>query len=115
MQPFIWGGVMLSPLIGLFSGAVFRPAYRQGFGSQLFLSLLTLYAAAFTFGAIAGTCDALRMIPNRLIPETIVQGVLGTLFGTTIYLFYLWPLSFFNHVAVCSLSEAISGERIDAD
>jgi hypothetical protein len=95
----IAGGLAASPLIGLFIGLVYLPAYKLPSWAQGLLALLTLYIAVALFGCAVGVYDALRAIPNRGSGEVILQQVLAAVIGITVsgYVLVLWPLAFLNH------------------
>ncbi len=103
MMPFILGGIVASPFIGLLAGLVYRRACNSSLANRVFFSLLTLYLAAALFGLASGITDAFRTIPSRMPSAVIIQTVLATLWGVTFtgYVFLLWPLSFFNHALLC--------------
>ena len=98
----IWGGILVSPLIGLAAGAIYQPAYRLSGTARVAMSLFTLYVAAALFGLAAGLFDAIRGLPGgvaRSPGEVIYQGIIGTLWGITFtgYVVILWPLAHLNH------------------
>jgi hypothetical protein len=93
----MWGGVIASPLIGLFIGFIYRPAYKVSKGWQVFFSLITLYVAATLFGTAMGMYVAYGHLQSP--SEVILYFVRITLLGLTLsgYLLLFWPLSFLNH------------------
>lgn len=93
------GGMIASPLIGLFIGFVFLPAYKLPKFVQFALSLVSLYLAVALFGLGVGLYDAARDVPNRTgTLEVILQTVIASWFGVTMgYVLILWPLAFLNH------------------
>ena len=94
----VLGGLLVSPLIGLFIGLIFRPAYRLPRFVQFALSLATLYVAVALFGFAVGLSDAARAIPNRRTIEVIFQAMIGCIMGVTMgYVLILWPLAYLNH------------------
>ena len=98
-RKFIFGGLVLSPLIGIVIGLIYLPAYRFSKWIQALCSLVTLYVAASLFGFAVGLFDALGLIPNRAIGEVILENVIVSILGITItgYVLVLWPLAFLNH------------------
>ncbi|HIA28538.1 MAG TPA: hypothetical protein EYN79_10590 [Planctomycetes bacterium] len=113
MSPQIWGGIAVSPLIGLVAGAVYRPAYRFPFSGRVAMSLFTFYLSVALFGIACGIFDALRELPDgsqRNTIPVIFQGLAGTFYGVTAtgFVGFLWPLAHLNHwfvgrVARCHL------------
>lgn len=105
----IWGGIVVSPLIGLAVGAVYRPAYRSSATARVAMSLLTLYVAAALFGLAVGVFDAGQGVygaGTRSSGEVICQGLVGTVWGLTFtgYVVILWPLAHLNHRLVGRLA-----------
>ena len=101
-RSIIWGGIAVSPLIGLAVGALYRPANKLSGPARVTMSLFTLYVAAALFGLAAGLLDALLGLPGgkpRQVGEVIYQTIVGTLWGITFtgYVVILWPLAYFNH------------------
>jgi hypothetical protein len=101
--PFIWGGIVASPVIGLTVGLLYLNACNWRRVARIFLSLATLYIAVFLFGLAMGVCDALRPIPNRISLAVVIQSINACLWGVTVpgTFLLLWPLSFLNHSLVC--------------
>jgi hypothetical protein len=93
-------------VIGCLAGEIYRPFCRRGKVVRVFGSVATLYAAGTMFGLACGLCDAIRPVPSRLLPEVVLQTAAATTFGTTLYILFLWPLSYLNHSLVCRLSKA---------
>jgi hypothetical protein len=92
------GGLLASPLIGLFIGWIFLPVYKLPRFVQFALSLVTLYVAVALFGFGVGLSDAVRNIPNRRTSEVIFQAVIACIMGVTMgYVLVLWPLAYLNH------------------
>lgn len=100
----IFGGIMVSPLIGLAVGILYRPACGLALAARIFLSLATLYLAVTLFGAASGVFGAFVSGPPGFKWEEVVETILATLWGVTLtgWLVVLWPLSFVNHTLVCS-------------
>lgn len=99
MGEIVWGGVMVSPIIGLAVGLACQNATNWSSAIRVFASLGALYAAVAAFGFAAGIYDAfVRDIPNRITGAVILQSILGSLWGITFtgYLVLLWPLAFAN-------------------
>lgn len=114
MQRIIWGGMVVSPLIGLGVGALYRPAYRFPAAARFAMSLLTLYVAAALFGLASGLFDAARGLPGgarRITSAVILQDISGTLWGLTFtgYVAVLWPLAHLNHWFVGRLTGPADG------
>ena len=112
LDRLIWGGVLVSPLIGLAIGRVaawLRPS--SWLGSKLgraFASVVGLYAAVSLFGLAVGVYDlATGDIRNRIASAVVIQAVLGVLWGATFtgYFVILWPLAYLNHALLWRLEE----------
>jgi hypothetical protein len=95
----VFGGLIVSPLIGLIVATAYLPAYRFRKWVQALASLGTLYTAVALFGLAIGVYDALRPIPNRSTVEVILQMGLIAVLGITFmgYPLVLWPLAFLTH------------------
>ena len=101
----VFGGLVVSPLIGLFIGLIFRPAYKLPRFVQFALSVVTLYIAVALFGLAVGLSDAARDIPNRSTFEVIFQAMIGCIMGVTLgYVLILWPLAYLNHRLLAHLA-----------
>lgn len=101
-RDIIWGGIVVSPLIGLVVGAIYRPVYKRSVPAQIAMSLLSLYVAAALFGLGVGLFDVVQGLPGDVLRGTgavISQSILGTLWGITFtgYVVVLWPLAHLNH------------------
>jgi len=99
MGSIIWGGVAVSPGIGIIMAHVSRHAYKFRLWGRVFFALLTLYWGAILFGLATGLADVCRGNPNSIPHALILHSVLATLWGVTFtgYIVVLWPLSFLNH------------------
>ncbi len=98
--PGLWGGILISPFIGLLIGSVHRPTYAFPLILRVVLALATLYAAAALFGLIIGVVEeVIETNPNHVKGASIIEWVLATLWGVTFtgYFLLLWPLAFANH------------------
>jgi hypothetical protein len=97
MWPFIWGGIVTSPLIGLAVGLLFlfAGACERSLSVRIFLSLATFYLAVVLFGVSAGIFDAMRLPPDRNALSIILQAINGCLWGVTITGF-LWSYGRFR-------------------
>ena len=99
----IWGGLLVSPFIGLLMGlTVGRIRVRPAL-ARAAVSLVALYLATFLFGLSVGAWDLLTGVNSgpgwRRIPEAVVlQGGIGMMWGLTFtgYLVLLWPLAYVN-------------------
>jgi hypothetical protein len=105
MYPFICGGAIVSPLIGLLIGYVSRSFRREDYLRNAFISLGSLYVSAVLFGISCGFYDLLtRFWLNRDPIEVVFQAVAPMVIGTTMFIAFLWPLSAITHLTICSLS-----------
>jgi len=101
--PWIWGPIVVSPLIGVVAGAIYLPAYRFPIAGRLAMSLLTLYLSAALFGLAWGITDAVGAMGDaggrRNTIEVVYQGLVGTFYGVTFtgFVVLLWPLAHLNH------------------
>ena len=100
--PGLWGGIVVSPFIGLLIGLVHRPTYAFPLILRAFLALFTLYAAVTVFGLVVGAVEAVTENNPNTIENAIndvTEWVLATLWGVTFagYVLFLWPLAFANH------------------
>ena len=98
--PGLWGGIAVSPLIGLLVGLIHRPTYGFPLILRVFLALVTLYAAVALFGLVVGAIEAAIENDPRVIKSAVViEWVLAALWGVTFtgYVLFLWPLAFANH------------------
>jgi len=96
----IWGGLIASPLIGLFIGAITLRWFRLPVYLRVAATLVSLYVAASLFGLAVGVYDWLALdIPDRIPHGVVVQAVLAVLWGLTFmgYFIVLWPLAYLNH------------------
>jgi hypothetical protein len=93
----IWGGVIASPLIGLFMGWASKRYQRDSTLARVGASLVGLYVAATLFGLAVGVFDLL-IGENRIVLEVILQSVIAVLWGLTLmgYFVILWPLAYLN-------------------
>jgi hypothetical protein len=96
--------VLASPLIGLVVGICFRWIHRLSRSGKLFVSLVSLYAAAALFGLALGFADLARDIPttpgaSRIPSAVVLQAVFAVWWGLTFYGYFLilWPLAYLNH------------------
>ena len=109
LGPLIWGGVALSPLIGIAAGLASR-VFPTGYVRRVLFSLASLYLAASVFGLGVGVYD-LQTGANsgdgwyRIPSAVVLQSIVGTLWGLTFtgYFLVLWPLSYANHSLVSRL------------
>jgi len=53
----IWGGVLVSPLIGVLVGLTAARLHKLPAGGRAFVSLVGLYGATFLFGLAVGLGD----------------------------------------------------------
>jgi hypothetical protein len=108
MYPFICGGAIVSPLIGLIVGYASRSFRREDYLRNAFISLGSLYVSAVLFGMACGLYDLLtRFWLNRDPGEVVFQAVVPTVIGTTMFIWLLWPLSAITHLTICSLSSKV--------
>ena len=101
----VWGGVVVSPLIGVLVGLSLRRLAPGTTRGRLAVSLVDLYAAVAVFGAAVGVFDLVTGVNagvgwRRDPSAVILQAVLASLWGITLtgYVLLLWPLSYFNHL-----------------
>jgi hypothetical protein len=95
----IWGGIIMSPLIGILIGGLSRRMHNKPRWVQIAGSLFYLYVAASCF-AIGMALASLAFGPHNVrFSATLIEHVLAVLWGLTLggYALVLWPLSFFNH------------------
>lgn len=106
-----WGGVMAAPLIGIFVGALYRPAYDHGPITRGFASLLTLSIAITMFAIGVGFGQLLAATATHREPMT--AWILGTWWGVTCYgyLLFLWPLAWLNHRLLGPAARQMGGWR----
>jgi len=98
--PGLWGGILVSPFIGLLIGLVHRPTYAFPLILRVVLALASLYAAAALFGVVIGIVEeVIETSPNHVKGASIIEWVLATLWGVTFtgYFLFLWPMAFANH------------------
>jgi len=96
----IWGGVIVSPFIGLLMGLASFRIVRLSLSLRVVSVLVTLYLAASLFGLAVGIHDALTVnIPNTILYAVVLQDLLAVLWGITFtgYVVVLWPLAYLNH------------------
>jgi hypothetical protein len=125
LDRLVWGGIVVSPLIGLAVGraaACLRPSSNPAklgsrLGSKLgraFVSLAGLYIAASLFGLAVGVYDlATGDSEHRIASAVVIQSVLGVLWGVTFtgYVVILWPLAYLNHTLLWRLLPAKNQTR----
>jgi hypothetical protein len=110
----VLGGVIVSPLIGLAIGIASTSSYRRRFWFLFPWSVLTLYIAVIVFGVAMGTWDVVARIVAGRSPATfveatahVIQPATGAVWVVTLlYLPYLWPLAWINHVLLRVLYRA---------
>ena len=99
--PVIWGGVLAAPLIGLPVGRALHPWFERVEGYRRGLvALASVYAGAIAFGLAVGLYDLVRGGTSRVALEVVLQAVLGTLWGATLFIIALWPLAYGTHWAL---------------
>lgn len=117
LDRLVWGGIIVSPLIGLAVGRAatwLRPSSNPAklgskLGSKLgraFVSLAGLYIAASLFGLAVGMYDlATGDTAHRIATAVVMQSILGVLWGVTFtgYVLILWPLAYLNHTLLWRL------------
>lgn len=99
LKKWLWGGLVVSPLIGLLIGWALTHVHGWRFPARAAASLVGLYVAVALFGLAAGTFDVLaHPIPNRKSPEAVLEIVIAMLWGLTFlsWLVPLWPLAMLN-------------------
>lgn len=94
----IWAGVALGPLIGGSVGVLMQHRFQQT-GWRWLTALGTLYVSASAFGLAAGVYELWTHPGNRPF-EMIWSGVAMTLYGTTLFVLFLWPLAYGTHLLV---------------
>ena len=104
----IWGGILISPLIGIAMGLIAEQfSGWSSLGGRLLVSLLSLYSSAALFGLGVGALDWFTGTNSgdgwRRIPIEVLRGsILGVWWGLTFtgYFLLLWPLSHASHIFV---------------
>jgi hypothetical protein len=103
----VWGGVLVSPVIGALAGMLSMQFRQRRVLGQALLALTSLYCAAALFGAAVGLADALFGVNagpgwHRTTGAVMIESVLAMLWGLTFtgYVMVLWPLAWANHVIV---------------
>ena len=61
----IWAGVVVSPLIGLVAGWLYRPTCAESLGRRVAMRCATLCVAVTMFGLGLGWWDAARPLPSH--------------------------------------------------
>lgn len=109
MGSIIWGGIFVSPLIGLAAGTISKNFDRPNGWLRALIALVSLYVAAALFGIGAGLFDLLARTNSgpwgsRIPSAVVIQSVLGVLWGLTFtgYFVILWPLAYLNHALVAT-------------
>ncbi len=99
VEPWFWGGIAASPLIGILMGHLARSYGTKPSPLPILSSLFVLYLAASCFAVATGTTDFF----SQRIPVTLPAALMAHLWaacailtGSGIFLL-LWPLAFFNH------------------
>ena len=99
----IWGGVLVSPVIGILVGLTAARLRNLPAGGRVIVSLVGLYAATLLFGLAVGLGDLATGVNSsegsqRIPGAVILQSGLGFLWGLTFmgYIVVLWPLSYLN-------------------
>jgi hypothetical protein len=99
----IWGGVLVSPVIGVLVGLTAARLRKLPAGGRAFVSLVGLYGATCLFGLAVGVGDLATGVNrgegwHRIPGAVIMQSAVGFLWGLTFmgYIVVLWPLSYLN-------------------
>ena len=96
----VWGGVIASPFIGVAVTALVHPRLLAARGWIRGLwALVSVYLGAISFSVACGVAAAIRSSPGRGLIETLLEPVVGVLWGVTLtgYLLFLWPLASLTH------------------
>ena len=106
MNTGIGGGILASPLIGIFMGRSSKAFRERSILVRVAIALLTLYCAAALFGAAGGVAEFIVSLGAGVLrfPISIVQTALVFVWGLTFtgYFIVLWPLAYLNHSFVAS-------------
>lgn len=95
----IWGGILVSPAIGLLLGVATQRWHRLPRHWRIVAALLSVYAGAVLFGLAVGIYDWWFGGIHGRIPFAVVQqSVLAFLWGLTFtgYVLLFWPLAYLN-------------------
>lgn len=95
----LWGGALISPLIGVIIGFSFELIDRRGKTARIFLALISLYLAVVLFGLGMGCADLCRDIAGRRSLAVIMQGPSAAVWYITFagWVLILWPLTYATH------------------
>jgi hypothetical protein len=95
----LWGGILVSPLIGLVAGRCARIGMRQRPWLRMLYTLAALYGSAALFGLGMGIWAWTSSYPHTAAAEVLLSHVYIVILGITIsgYFLVLWPLSHLNH------------------
>ena len=111
----VWGGLMVSPLIGLVIAWLSRPMVHWKLSFRILGSLVILYLAAVLFGVGIGLADLLVVqSPNRISWAVVVQSANAVLWGLTVlgWFVLLWPLSLATHWLLAKWSGPRAKQRL---
>ena len=101
LGPSVWGGVVVSPLIGVAVTALIHPRFLSARGwARGAWALASVYLGAICFSVGCGIVAAVRAGAGRGPSfERLVEPVVGVLWGITMtgYLLFLWPLAYATH------------------
>jgi len=97
MGRIIWGGIIVSPIIGILAGVLAAKLHVNRIGPRLAISVVGLYGSALLFGLSCGIYDSLTYhFGARNNVEVVLQSGMGVIYGTTMFAWALLPLSFAN-------------------
>ncbi len=97
----LWGGVLLSPAIGLWVGGLTQDPFEQHRGlRRALISLGSLYLAATLFGMALGvTAFVLRPGGGPSLLTLVTEHTVTVWWGVSVtgFLLFLWPLAYASH------------------
>ncbi len=108
LGPGVWGGVLVSPAIGLLVGFLSWPVRQSPPKAKAFISLALVYLSAILFGLAAGLGTMIiRFGPHGIHWSVMAEMVFIVLWGTTMTGFFIlfWPMSYFNLWLVARASD----------
>jgi hypothetical protein len=100
VPPFVVGGIVASPLIGLVIGRIYRPCYKLSRLRRILQAIFTLYLAAAIFALSMGLYGLSCGLPDwDSFTDVILMVWLTWIYLTfTGFVAFLWPLAYLNHL-----------------